>query len=330
MLRYIVQRCLLAIVTMWVISVLAFVIIQLPPGDYVTSYIRALEEAGGVHEDDLARALRREYGLDQPIYVQYWRWVRQFARGQFGSSMLYRLPVREVIASRLGMTVIVTLASIAFSWLVALPIGIYSAVKQYSVGDYLATFIALLGVAVPDFLLALVVLFIAFVYFNVSAGGLFSSTEMYLAPWSWPKIVDLLKHLWLPSIIVGLSSMAGLVRTMRNNLLDELGKPYVMTARAKGLSQSRAILKYPVRVALNPFVSTVGYVFPQVVSGGIIVAIIMSLPTVGPTLYSALLAQDMFLAGTIILLISLMTVIGTLVSDILLVWVDPRIRLGQR
>jgi peptide/nickel transport system permease protein len=330
MLRYIVQRCLLAIFTMWVVSVLAFVIIQLPPGDYVTNYIRSLEEQGGITQEGLAESLRRQYGLDRPIYVQYWKWISQFAHGQFGSSMLYSLPVKDVIASRLGMTVVVTLASIVFTWLIALPIGIYSAVKQYSFGDYFFTFLGFMGLAVPDFLLALVVMYFAFVRFNVSAGGLFSSTEMYLAPWGWPKILDLLKHLWLPAIILGISGLAGLVRITRNNLLDELGKPYVMTARAKGLPELKAIMRYPVRVALNPFVSTVGYTLPQVVSGGIIVAIIMSLPTLGPTLYSALLAQDMFLAGTIILLISLMTIIGTLISDILLVWVDPRIHLERR
>lgn len=330
MLSYIVRRCLLAIFTMWVISVLAFIIIQLPPGNYITQYIHSLEEQGGVSQIDLAEALRRQYGLDRPMYVQYWRWISQFAHGQFGSSMLYMMPVKDVISSRLGMTVVVTLASIVFTWLLALPIGIYSAVKQYSLGDYFFTFLGFIGLAIPDFLLALVAMYFAFVRFHVSAGGLFSSTEMFLAPWSWPKFVDLLKHLWLPAIILGIGGMAGLVRITRNNLLDELGKPYVVTARAKGLSESKAILKYPVRVALNPFVSTVGYTLPQVVSGGIIVSIIMSLPTVGPTLYSALLAQDMFLAGTIILMISLMTVIGTLISDILLVWVDPRIRLERR
>jgi len=330
MLSYIARRCLLGIFTIWLITVLTFVIIQLPPGDYVSRYIRSLEEQGELWQEGLADALRKQYGLDQPLYVQYWKWVSQFARGQFGSSMLYMRPVKEIIASRLGMTVVVTLGSIMFTWLVALPIGIYSAVKQYSFGDYFFTFLGFIGLAVPDFLLALLVMYFAFVRFNVSAGGLYSSTEMFLAPWGWPKILDLLKHLWLPAIILGLSGMAGLVRITRNNLLDELGKPYVVTARAKGLPEYKAIMKYPVRVALNPFVSTIGYTLPRVVSGGIIVSIIMSLPTVGPTLYNALLAEDMFLAGTIILLISVMTVIGTLISDILLVWIDPRIRLERR
>lgn len=330
MLSYIARRCLLGIFTIWLITVLTFVIIQLPPGDYVSRYIRSLEEQGEIWQEGLADALRKQYGLDQPLYVQYWKWVSQFARGQFGSSMLYMRPVKEIIASRLGMTVVVTLASVMFTWLVALPIGIYSAVKQHSFGDYFFTFLGFIGLAVPDFLLALLVMYFAFVYFNTSAGGLYSSTEMFLAPWGWPKILDLLKHLWLPAIILGLSGMASLVRITRNNLLDELGKPYVVTARAKGLPEYKAIMKYPVRVALNPFVSTIGYTLPQVVSGGIIVAIIMSLPTMGPTLYNALLAEDMFLAGTIILLISVMTVIGTLISDILLFWIDPRIRLERR
>jgi len=330
MLSYIARRCLLGIFTIWLISVLTFVIIQLPPGDYVSRYIRSLEEQGELWQEGLAETLRAQYGLDQPLYVQYWKWISQFAHGQFGSSMLYMRPVKEIIASRLGMTVVITLGSIMFTWMVALPIGIYSAVKQYSFGDYFFTFLGFIGLAVPDFLLALLVMYFAFVRFNVSAGGLYSSTEMFLAPWGWPKILDLLKHLWLPAIILGLSGMASLVRITRNNLLDELDKPYVVTARAKGLPEYKAIMKYPVRVALNPFVSTIGYTLPRVVSGGIIVAIIMGLPTVGPTLYNALLAEDMFLAGTIILLISVMTVIGTLISDILLFWIDPRIRLERR
>jgi peptide/nickel transport system permease protein len=244
--------------------------------------------------------------------------------------MLYEAPVKEVIAGRLGMTVVVTFGSILLSWILALPIGIYSAVKQYSIGDYFFTFVGFIGLAVPDFLLSLLVLYFAFALFDAHVGGLFSSVEMYLAPWSWAKIVDLLKHLWLPAIILGLSGTADLVRIMRSNLLDELGKPYVVTARAKGLKEFKVITRYAVRVALNPFVSTIGYILPRVVSGGVIVAIILGLPTVGPLLYSALIAQDMFLAGTIILLISTLTVIGTLMSDILLVWVDPRIRLERR
>ena len=330
MLSYIAKRCLLAVLTIVAVSALAFLIIQLPPGDFVSTYIATLRAEGEDWSEEAANALRAQYGLDQPIYVQYWRWVVQIARGQFGFSMTYMSPVTDVIGDRLGVTIIVASGSIALSWLLALPIGIYSAVKQYSLGDYLFTFLGFIGLAVPDFLLALVIMFFAFSLFGANVGGLFSSGEMYLAPWSVAKIIDMLKHLWIPAIIVGLSGTAGLIRIMRSNLLDELGKPYVVTARAKGLPEFKVIMRYAVRVALNPFVSTIGYILPQVVSGGVIVAIIMSLPTVGPLLYRALLAQDMFLAGTIILLISVLTVIGTLISDILLVWVDPRIRLEGR
>jgi len=321
---------LLAAFTVWMISVLSFVIIQLPPGDYVSSYVARLRQEGEAWSEAEADSLREQYGLDRPIYVQYWKWVSQFARGRFGYSMLYEQPVVHVIGNRLRMTVIVALASIMLSWLLALPIGIYSAVNQYSVGDYLFTLVGFVGLAVPNFLLALLVMYFAFTVFDVSVGGLFSSVQMFLAPWSVAKVIDLLKHLWIPAIILGLSGTASLIRIMRNNLLDELGQPYVVTARAKGLPEFKVIMRYAVRVALNPFVSTIGYTLPRVVSGGIIVAIVLGLPTVGPTLYSALIAQDMFLAGTIILLISVLTVIGTLISDILLVWIDPRIRLQRR
>ena len=330
MLSYIARRCLLAALTIVAVSALAFLIIQLPPGDFVSTYVATLRAEGEDWSEEAANALRVQYGLDQPIYVQYWRWVAQMARGQFGFSMTYMSPVTDVIGDRLGMTIIVALGSIALSWLLAVPIGIYSAVKQYSLGDYIFTFLGFIGLGVPDFLLALVIMFFAFSLFGTNVGGLFSSGEMYLAPWSVAKIIDLLKHLWVPAIVVGLSGTASLIRIMRSNLLDEIGKPYVVTARAKGLPEFKVIMRYAVRVALNPFVSTIGYILPQVVSGGVIVAIIMSLPTVGPLLYRALLAQDMFLAGTIILLISALTVIGTLISDILLVWVDPRIRLERR
>lgn len=330
MLGYIARRCLLAAFTVWVISVLSFVIIQLPPGDYVSSYVARLRQEGEVWSEAEADSLREQYGLDKPIYVQYWKWVSRFAQGRFGYSMLYEQPVTHVIGNRLRMTVVVALASIMLSWLLALPIGIYSAVKQYSVGDYLFTLLGFVGLAVPNFLLALLIMYFAFTVLGVSVGGLFSSVQMFLAPWSVAKVIDLLKHLWIPAIILGLSGTASLVRILRNNLLDELGQPYVVTARAKGLPEFKVIMRYAVRVALNPFVSTIGYTLPRVVSGGVIVAIVLGLPTVGPTLYSALIAQDMFLAGTIILLISVLTVVGTLISDILLVWIDPRIRLQRR
>jgi peptide/nickel transport system permease protein len=242
--------------------------------------------------------------------------------------MLFNQPVAEVIGDRLALTIVLTLASVLFTWVIALPIGILSAVKQYSFLDYASTFVGFVGLAIPNFLLSLVVMYIGFAYFGTDVGGLFSP-EYQNAPWSLEKVIDLLQHLWLPAIILGLAGTAQLIRIMRNNLLDELEKPYVVTARAKGLPEHVVILKYPVRVALNPFISTIGYTLPYLVSGTIIVSIVLGLPTVGPLLYQALLAQDMFLAGTILLLVGSMTVVGTLLSDILLMWVDPRIRLGR-
>jgi peptide/nickel transport system permease protein len=326
MLAYILRRLLLALGTVWVISVIAFMIIQLPPGDYVTSYIAQLMATGTLVTQEEAENLRIQYGLNQPIYVQYAKWLWLVLHGNFGVSMEWRRPVMEVIGDRLLLTVILALAAVIFTWILAIPIGIYSAVRQYSVGDYVCTFIGFIGLAVPNFLLALVIMYLAFAYFGASIGGLFS-TEYQDAPWSLARVWDLLKHLWVPAIILSTAGTAQLVRIMRANLLDELRKPYVVTARAKGLSELKTILKYPVRVALNPFISTIGYTLPYLVSGSIIVSIVLSLPTVGPLLLKALIAQDMFLAGTIVLLLGLMTVIGTLISDILLVWIDPRIRL---
>lgn len=329
MLEYLAKRSFLALITIFMISMISFIIIQLPPGDYVTTYVARLRDSGDQALIEQAESLRKLYGLDQPMIVQYFKWISQFVRGDFGFSMLFNLPVTKVIGTRLWMTVIITLGAIMLTWIIALPIGIYSAVKQYSFGDYTATLIGFLGLAVPDFLLALVVMYAAFKFLGKNVGGLFSSVEMYLAPWSLAKVQDLLAHLWLPAIILGLSGTARLIRIMRNNLLDELSKPYVITARAKGVPEIKVILKYAVRVALNPFISTIGYILPQVVSGGIIVAIVLGLPTVGPTLYSALISQDMYLAGAIILMIGVMTVIGTLISDLLLVWADPRIRMEE-
>ena len=326
MLAYIGRRALLAIFTVWAISMLSFAIIQLPPGDYVTSYIAQMASMGSVVTDEEAQNLRIQYGLGQPIYVQYLKWMKLVVQGNFGMSMEWRRPVTEVIGDRLWLTVVVSVAALLLTWVLALPIGIYSAVRQYSVGDYVATFIGFIGLAVPNFLLALVILYFGFVLFNANVGGLFTP-ELQDAPWSQAKVWDLLKHLPVPALILGLAGTAQQIRIMRANLLDELRKPYVVTARSKGLPESTVILKYPVRVALNPFASTIGYTLPYIVSGSIIVSIVLGLPTVGPLLLKALIAQDMFLAGTIVLLLGVMTVIGTLISDILLVWVDPRIRI---
>jgi peptide/nickel transport system permease protein len=326
MLAYIGRRAILAIFTVWAISMLSFAIIQLPPGDYVTSYIAQMASMGSVVTDEEAQNLRIQYGLGQPIYIQYLKWMKLVVQGNFGMSMEWRRPVTEVIGDRLWLTVVVSVAALLLTWVLALPIGIYSAVRQYSMGDYVATFIGFIGLAVPNFLLALVILYFGFILFNANIGGLFTP-EMQDAPWSLAKVWDLLKHLPVPALILGLAGTAQQIRIMRANLLDELRKPYVVTARSKGLPESTVILKYPVRVALNPFASTIGYTLPYIVSGSIIVSIVLGLPTVGPLLLKALIAQDMFLAGTIVLLLGVMTVIGTLISDILLVWVDPRIRI---
>jgi peptide/nickel transport system permease protein len=326
MLAYIGRRALLAVFTVWAISMLSFAIIQLPPGDYVTSYIAQMASMGSVVTDEEAQNLRIQYGLGQPIYVQYLKWMKLVVQGNFGMSMEWRRPVTEVIGDRLWLTVVVSVAALFLTWVLALPIGIYSAVRQYSVSDYVATFIGFIGLAVPNFLLALVILYFGFILFNANIGGLFTP-ELQDAPWSMAKVWDLLKHLPVPALILGLAGTAQQIRIMRANLLDELRKPYVVTARSKGLPESTVILKYPVRVALNPFASTIGYTLPYIVSGSIIVSIVLGLPTVGPLLLKALIAQDMFLAGTIVLLLGVMTVIGTLISDVLLVWIDPRIRI---
>lgn len=326
MIAFLARRLILAVLTVWAVSVLAYVVIQLPPGDYITSYIAQMSASGSAVSEQEAEALRQQYGLDQPIYVQYLRWTKMVLQGNFGMALEYGRPVREVIGDRLWLTMVVSVAAIIFTWLVALPIGIYSAVRQYSMGDYVATFIGFIGLAVPSFMLALILMYLGFTMFNLNIGGLFSD-QYAEAPWSLAKLWDLTKHLPLPALILGLAGTAQLIRIMRANLLDELGKPYVMTARARGLSETRTIVKYPVRVALNPFASTIGYLLPYVVSGSIIVSLVLSLPTVGPLLLKALIAQDMFLAGTIVLLLGVMTVIGTFISDLLLLWIDPRIRL---
>jgi peptide/nickel transport system permease protein len=311
------------------ISILSFTIIQLPPGDYITTYIAQLASDGTVVSEAEAQLMREQYGLDQPMPVQYAKWMGQVLQGNFGMSMEWGRPVAELIGERLWLTAAVAIAAILFTWLLALPIGIYSAVRRYSLGDYVFTVVGFLGLAIPNFLLALTLMYLGFVWFSANVGGLFSPA-MADAPWSWAKAWDLAQHLPLPAIVLGTAGTAEMIRVMRANLLDELNRPYVKTARARGLSERRVILKYPVRVALNPFVSTIGYLFPYIVSGSIIVSMVLGLPTVGPLLLRALIAQDMFLAGAIVLMLGIMTVIGTFVSDILLMWVDPRIRMEAR
>jgi peptide/nickel transport system permease protein len=326
MLQFLMRRSLLMIPTLFAVSVVTFIIIQLPAGDYVTAYTANLATSGETLDQHVLDSLRERYGFDQPIYVQYYKWISKIVtEGDFGQSFEWNRPVDTLIWSRFRLTLQISLSTLLFTWIVAFPIGIYSAVKQYSPGDYVATFFGFIGLAIPDFLLALVLMYVAFKYFNQSVGGLFSP-EYENAAWTWNKIKDLLSHMWIPIVILGMSGTATLVRVMRANLLDELSKPYVMAARAKGLPEWQVILQYPVRIALNPFVSTAGWVLPTLVSGSLIVAVVLSLPTTGPLLLRSLMAQDMYLAGAFILLLSALTMIGTLVSDLVLGWLDPRIR----
>lgn len=326
MLQFIVRRSLAALVTIWVISIVSFTIIQLPPGDFLTTYAANLSQAGELVPQEQLVAIREHYGLGEPVYIQYFKWIRGVIQGDFGRSLEWGVPVETLIWDRIGFTVLVGLSSVLFVWSLAIPIGVYSATHQYSLSDYFFTFLGLIGVAVPGFLMALILMWIGFAAFGQNVGGLFSP-EYQNASWSLEKIQDLLEHLWIAMVIVGMEGTAGLIRTMRANMLDEMNQPYVETARAKGLSERRLIWKYPVRVALNPFVSTVGYALPQLVGGVVVVAVVLNLPTVGPLLLRSLLSQDMFMAGAIVMLISVLTVIGTLISDILLAVLDPRIRL---
>ncbi len=325
---FVLRRLIWMVPTLIVISIISFIIIQLPPGDYLSSYIARLEALGTTVDQATIDALRLRYGLNDPIWVQYFKWLGNIVfDGNFGYSFEWRLPVSQLIIERLPTTFLVATCSLLFAWSVALPIGIFSAVKQYSIGDYIFTVLGFLGLGIPNFMLALTFLYISNRYFGLSIGGLFS--PQYLnAPWSLDKFIDLLSHLWIPVVIVGTAGTAGLIRITRANVLDELRKPYVETARAKGLHPMLLILKYPVRIALNPFVSSMGFILPGMISGEVIVSIVLNLPTTGPLLYAALLSQDTYLAGAFVLMLAVLTVIGVLISDILLAWLDPRIRLS--
>jgi peptide/nickel transport system permease protein len=326
MLAFIARRLVYMVVTLVAISVMTFIIIQLPPGDFVTSMVAQLSLQGTIVSEAEMSALRARYGLDDPIYIQYWKWISNIVlRGDFGFSLEWRRPVADLLWNRLGLTFVLALVTLLFIWAISLPIGIYTAVRKNTVGDYLATFIGVIGLAIPNFLFALVLMYIAFRYFGAGIGGLYSP-GMENAPWSWAKLMDLSQHLIIPTIVLGTSGTAALIRILRANLIDELQKPYVTTARAYGLSERRLLLKYPVRIALNPFISTVGWVLPTLVSGATITAVVLNLPMTGPLLLQALISQDMYLAGSFIMMLSALTVIGTLLSDLLLAWLDPRIR----
>jgi len=325
MAAYIIRRIFGMIPILLVISIISFILIQLPPGDFLTSQLHRMQQQGEQINEERIAALRARYGLDKPMHVQYVKWITHFVRGDMGYSFEWNRPVNELIWDRLGYTVLIALASMLFTWAVAFPIGVYSALRQYSPADYLFTALGFLGLSVPSFMLALVLMYVGYERFGVSVGGLFSP-EYIAEPWGLGKLGDFLRHIWIPMIVVGLGGTAGLIRVMRANLLDELQKPYVTTARAKGLSNVKLILKYPVRIALNPFMSTIGWMLPGLFSGAVIAAVVLSLPTTGPLLLGALKSQDMYLAGSFIMILSALTVIGTLISDIMLALIDPRIR----
>jgi len=328
MLAYILKRILYMIPTLIGMSLISFMIIQLPPGDYLTSMIATMSESGQAVDPAQIARLKEIYGFDDPFCIQYLKWMWGIvSRGDFGWSFEWNQPVSGLIWARMGSTLVISLLSLVFVWIVALPIGIYSAVRRHSVGDHVFTFLGFIGLAIPNFILALALMYVAYRFLGQSVGGL-NSPEFAEAPWSFAKAIDFLNHLWIPIIIIGASGTAALIRILRANLTDELHKPYVVTARAKGLPEYKVILKYPVRIALNPFVSAIGWVLPHLVSGVTIIAIVLNLPTAGPLLFRALVSQDMYLAGSFILLLSALTLVGVLLSDLLLALLDPRIRFN--
>jgi len=327
MIGYIIRRIFIMIPTLLAISMIVFIIIELPPGDYLESYVAELQAQGENVDLKQIEFLREQYGFSDPPVLRYLNWVAGMLQGDFGFSFEYRLPVSEVVGDRLFLTILVSMATIIFTWIIAFPIGIYSATHQYSWGDYGLTFIGLLGLATPNFLLALILLYFANVYFGTSIGGLMDA--QYLdQPWSMAKAMSILEHLWIPVVVIGTSGTAGMIRRLRANLLDELQKQYVITARAKGLPPLRTLVKYPLRAAMNFFIADIGSLLPSIISGAELVAVVMSLPTTGPILIAALQSQDMYLAGSFLMFLATLTVVGVLVSDLLLAWLDPRIRLS--
>ena len=326
LLNFIIRRILMLIPLLVLVSIVSFIIIQLPPGDFLTVYISNLKSSGVEVAEDEAARLRELYGLDKPLYLQYFIWIRNILfYGDMGRSFQWNRPVVDIIKDRVPLSALISILSTIFVWVIAIPIGIFSALRQYSTFDYVFTFLGFIGLSIPGFLLALILMWLLYSNLGISITGLFSP-EFTTASWSLAKVIDMLKHIWLPVIIIGISGTAGLIRTMRANLLDELRKQYVITARAKGLPERRLIFKYPVRIAINPLVSTIGWMLPGIFSGETLVSIVLNIQTVGPVLLRAVMSQDMYLAGGITLILSTLTMIGTLISDILLAWIDPRIR----
>jgi peptide/nickel transport system permease protein len=326
MLSYLVHRILIMIPTLIAISVVIFTIINLPPGDYFSTYIAELQSSGEAADLAKIHFLQVQYGFDRPIWEQYLYWVAGLLQGDMGYSFAYNLPVNDVVGDRLLMTFLVSFTTIIFTYVVAFPIGVYSATHQYSWSDHALTLLGFLGLAIPSFLLALVLLYLANVYFGISIGGLMDP-QYVNQPWTWQKVLSVLAHIWIPVIVIGTAGTASMIRRLRANLLDELQKQYVVTARAKGLPPMRTLIKYPLRMALNPFISDIGSLLPHVISGAAIVSVVMSLPTTGPMLLEALRSQDMYLAGSFLMFMSFLTVIGVFVSDLALAMLDPRIRL---
>jgi peptide/nickel transport system permease protein len=327
MFRYFVQRLLVMIPTLIVISIAIFVIIQAPPGDWIETYIARLRADGEAVDPAKIEFLRNTYGLDQPFYMQYLKWAGGLLQGNLGYSFEHSMPVSEVVGDRLWLTVVVSIASILFVWVVSFPIAVYSAVRQYSFGDYLFTFLGYIGLATPSFLFALILLYFSKEYFDLSIGGLMDPQYMGAA-WSWDKFQSILSHLWIPVLVIGLPGTAGMIRRLRANLLDELNKQYVTTGRAKGLPPGRLLVKYPLRISLNPFIADIGSLLPELISGSVIVSVVMALPLTGPMLLDSLRSQDMYLAGSFLMFMAFLTVVGVFISDIMLALLDPRIRLG--
>jgi len=322
---FIIRRILLMIPTLLVISMISFAIIEAPPGDFMDAYVDQLIQQQEAVDPAQIAALRLRYGLDEPVYVRYLRWLGNILQGDLGRSLEWNQPVSKLIADRLPWSLAISIASLLLAYALAIPIGLYSATRQYSLGDYFFTLIGFIGLAVPNFLLALIILWYYFVATGNVAIGPFSD-EYLVAPWSFAKFIDLLKHIWLPAFVVGTAGTAGLIRVMRANLLDELERPYVMVARSKGLSETKILIKYPFRIAMNPVASTIGWTLPALVNGELLASLVLGLPTIAPLFVGSLLNQDMFLAGSIVMVLSTLTLIGTLISDLLLAWLDPRIR----
>jgi len=325
---YIMRRFLYMIILLLSVSVVSFIIIQLPPGDWLTTYIASLEARGQRIDEAQIATLRKQYGLDQPPVIQYFKWITNLSRGNLGFSFSYNKPINDLLKERLPITILLSSFTLLFTYIIAIPIGIYSAIHKYSTFDYLFTIIGFIGLSIPGFLFALILNWIFHNYFGLSIGGLFSAKYIGIT-WSLEKFFDMLKHLPTPLIVIGLSGTAGIIRIMRGCLLDELNKQYVITARTKGLPEKKLMFKYPVRIAINPILSTIGWTLPGIFSGETIVSLVLNLPTMGPLLYNALTTQDMYLAGSIIMILTLLVCVGTLISDILLALADPRIRFGM-